>query len=137
VWRGPGTLEILERQVDAQLELADRFPDGFVALASLEHGVPFERNGALNERAAEVTPQFVGKLLRQAYVIPHAGFGGTMLRMTIRALMMVSSEIETKVFARLGPGLEWLASGSVELPEVAQLERSLPEALGLRQSTYA
>lgn len=133
-WRGAGTLDDLEQLFRCYEEQHARYPEGFLAMTILEHGVVLKRDPELMERGREARKAYADWVRRQAYVIPHAGVGGTMLRLMIRGMTVVTPNSDTQVFKRFGEGLAWLGEDE-GLRVEAGLEAELAAALKLREST--
>lgn len=134
-WRGRANIEHLRLLTSHYEEQRRRYPDGFFGLTILEHGVPFEGDREMTAYGRASRKELAPAILRSGYVIPHAGLGGTILRLTVNSIMRMSPSTPTKVFQNLHDALGWLGSGSTRIPEPERLELELAAALSLRGST--
>lgn len=134
-WKGVGSLADLELMISHYHEQRRRYPEGFLAMTILEHGTPLQRDAEMVDYGRASRREFADDIVRQGYVIPHAGFGGTMLRLMINSVMLLVPNAHMRMYQTLPEVLGYLAGGRVALPERAALERELPIALGLRESS--
>jgi hypothetical protein len=134
-WRGNGSIELIRQLQQHHYEQRRRYPDGYLSLTILEHGVPLERNQELVEYGRSVRTEFGPNIVRQAYVIPHAGVGGTMLRLMVNNAMRLVSGAHVRICQTLPEALRWFEDGPISIHDQELLEQELSTNLGLRQST--
>lgn len=134
-WRERSTIEHLRRLRDLHHEQRRRYPEGYVTLTILEHGIPVERDREMVDFARSMRVEFAATFLRQAYVIPHAGFGGTMLRLMVNSVMRLVPSTPGRVFQILPEALAYLDEGPLPIPDRLGLERRMAVELRLREST--
>jgi hypothetical protein len=82
-----------------------------------------------------VRAEFGPSIVRQAYVIPHAGVGGTMLRLMINNVMRLVPGAHVRICQTLPESLRWFDDGPIPIRDRERLEQELATNLGLREST--
>jgi hypothetical protein len=129
VWRLGSTVPRLKRLAELEQRVADRSPEGLVAVTVMEASA-FDKPIGAEERAeaSAIAKRFVERTRAGIYVIEGEGFRVALARSVIAGITLFSrARFPTKVVSTVPAGATWLASTLPAL-DAAALTSAIEEA---------